>query len=237
MVFRSSGGPLVLVAHGSREISQQIGAVLCDAGFSPLRAPHGRDALRIIDRWNPVAAVLDVGLAEVMSFQVIEHIRSTEELEGTKVVLVASVYSRTAYKRRPTSLYGADDYVEQHHIPDLLADKLCEHLGMAAPSAAGDESERRRMIKDGETRTDLSGSARVRTLAHSIVADIALYNEAELHEVVRDGDISCLEGALAEGRRILAERVNVNQDEELGDGDPVLDAFQRLVEDLRRGER
>ena len=42
----------------------------------------------------------------------------------TRVVLVASIYNRTGYKRRPTSLYGADDYVEQHHIPDALVGKL-----------------------------------------------------------------------------------------------------------------
>jgi len=28
------------------------------------------------------------------------------------------------YKRTPTNLYGADDYIEKHHIPDILVPKL-----------------------------------------------------------------------------------------------------------------
>jgi hypothetical protein len=37
------------------------------------------------------------------------------------VILIASIYDKTRYKRAPLSLYGADDYIEKHHIPDTLA--------------------------------------------------------------------------------------------------------------------
>jgi len=37
------------------------------------------------------------------------------------VILIASIYDKTRYKRAPLSLYGADDYIEKHHIPDSLA--------------------------------------------------------------------------------------------------------------------
>ena len=50
------------------------------------------------------------------------------------VILIASVFNKTAYKRTPHSLYGADDYVEQHHIPDMLPVKLARLIGL--PRAA-----------------------------------------------------------------------------------------------------
>ena len=48
------------------------------------------------------------------------------------VVLVASVYRPTGYKRRPTRLYGADDYIEIHHLGDALSVKLRRLLGLPA---------------------------------------------------------------------------------------------------------
>jgi hypothetical protein len=39
-------------------------------------------------------------------------------------VLLSSVYDMRRYKRTPTNLYGADDYIEKHHIPDFLVNKL-----------------------------------------------------------------------------------------------------------------
>ena len=50
MVFRRAAGPMVLVAHGSEEMSQHIGGVLLAEGLSPLRAANGNDTVRLIER-------------------------------------------------------------------------------------------------------------------------------------------------------------------------------------------
>ncbi len=76
------------------------------------------------------------------------------------MVLVASVYNRTGYKRRPTSLYGADDYVEQHHIPDALVGKLERLIGAPprlAPVAVAhaDTAEGREIKQASQERVDL----------------------------------------------------------------------------------
>ena len=231
MLFRPNGGPRVIVAHECETIAQQIGVVLLDAGFAPLRAQYGSQALGLLDRFQPVALVVDVALSDVMSFQLIDHLRRKEELRGVKVVLVASVFNKVAYKRRPTTLYGADDYVEQHHIPDMLPRKLCRLLGMGEPGDGTAHLERCQSIHDGEVRTDLSGSERVRALARSIVADIALYNEAELGKCMQQGNLGPLESALAEGRRLLAEMSPAG---DLPAGDPIMEAFEALVEEMRQ---
>ena len=89
---------------------------------------EGRAALAALER-RPAALVLDVALPAVHAYEIVEEVK--RRAPDTRVVLVASIYNRTGYKRRPTSLYGADDYVEQHHIPDALLVKLERLIGPA----------------------------------------------------------------------------------------------------------
>ena len=124
-------GPTVVVGHGTAEMSQQVGEILLSEGFSPLHASDGDQVLRIVDDRLPKALVLDVALGGVPAFQVIDRVKNGERTSNVKVILIASVYTKTAYKRRPSSLYGADDYVEQHHIPDKLPAKLGGLLGVS----------------------------------------------------------------------------------------------------------
>jgi hypothetical protein len=231
LVFREANGPRVLVAHESDDLSQQIGAVLLDAGFAPVRVPDGRRALSALEADPPAAAVFDVALDDVMCFQLIDWLRRDAALAEVKVVLVASLFNRTAYKRSPATLYGADDYVEQHHIPDKLPEKLSRLLNLPPPQPPADRAGRVARIREGEGRVDLLGDQRVRALAHSIVSDIALYHEAEVQAVVRSGDPAPLREALDEGRRILAGQLSAGPP----DGqDPILDAFHALLAELRQ---
>jgi len=147
----------------------------------------------------------------------------------TKTVLVASVYNRTGYKRRPTSLYGADDYVEQHHIPDALVAKLERLIGQAPrhvdPPAPHEETEDGRKIRDAgvgrlSAVTAPAGAPdkaqervveRAERLARLIVADIALYNGDALDAADVHGQTDELEARLRmdleEGRLLFDLRV------------------------------
>ena len=68
--------------------------------------------------------------------------------------------------------------------------------------------------------------AALRALARSIVADIALYNEAEIALYLKEGRLGSLAAALDEGRRLLA--ATTNPDEYVGE-DPIGQAFRALV--------
>src|SRR5439155_17863949 len=107
----------IIVAHESETIREAIRHLCADAGYAVRTVGDGAAALEML-ALRPAALVLDVALPVVHAYEVVEAVR--KETPDTRVVLVASIYNRTGYKRRPTSLYGADDYVEQHHIPDAL---------------------------------------------------------------------------------------------------------------------
>jgi CheY-like chemotaxis protein len=209
------GQPQVLVAHESEAIRAVIAALLGSAGFGVDLARDGAAArAAFAHRYDGV--VLDVALPDIMAFELIAEAK--QRIDGVKVVLVASIYNRTSYKRRPTSLYGADDYVEQHHIADSLVGKLEALLsGRGAPAARhADTPEAAEVRKAAIGRVDdepPSGDAvlRAQRLARLIVSDIALYN-AEAVEAARKGAgaealIARLRADVEEGRLLFDLRV------------------------------
>ncbi len=118
-------GPLVLVAHDSEVIRTTVREVLVDSGFQVETASNGLEALTKATQKKPKGLVLDVGLAgSIYGFQVCERLKGNPETRGIKIVLLSSVYDMRRYKRTPVSLYGADDYIEKHHIPDFLPKKM-----------------------------------------------------------------------------------------------------------------
>lgn len=117
-------GTTVLVAHDSEVVRDSISAVLIDAGFHVDTAKDGMEALKKASEKKPKALVLDVGLPGIYGFELCERLKGSQETSDIKIILVSSVYDMRRYKRTPVTLYGADDYIEKHHIQDFLPLKL-----------------------------------------------------------------------------------------------------------------
>lgn len=216
----------MIVAHESDAIRDAALRVVREAGFEGVGVADGESARALtLSLPYPAALVVDVALPRVLGYQLCEEIRSRGI--PTRVVLVASVYSKTAYKRRPSSLYGADDYVEQHHIPDQLAKKLVRLVPSAqlldnAPRSVHDMaslSASERAALDvircaGEDRlafryaTREEGVERARRLARLILSDMVLYNGALVDQGIRNGDLEARLGKdMVAGRELFALRV------------------------------
>ena len=111
----------VVVANESVTFCNTVKDVLARESFEVYAFHDGRDAFDAIARIKPDVVLLDVALPSMYGFEVCDAIRKEPEISATKVILIASIYDKTKYKRAPVSLYGADDYIEKHHIPDSLA--------------------------------------------------------------------------------------------------------------------
>ncbi len=123
-VTEPASGPLVLVAHDSEVVRNMIAETLMNDGFKVDRAADGVEALSKAIENKPLGMVLDVGLPGIYGFVLCEKLKTNVSTSAIKIVLLSSVYDMRRYKRTPTNLYGADDYIEKHHIPDFLAGKL-----------------------------------------------------------------------------------------------------------------
>jgi CheY-like chemotaxis protein len=125
----------VVIANESDAFCLTVQKVLCHEPFEVFTCSDGRVALETVERVKPDLLLLDVALPTMLGFEVCERVRQNPALSGTKIVLIASVYDKTRYKRSPVSLYGADDYIEKHHIPDALIPMIHRLASGRAPLA------------------------------------------------------------------------------------------------------
>ena len=111
----------VVVANESVAFCKTVSDVLARESFDVSVYNDGMEAFNAILKQKPDVVLLDVALPSMYGFEVCDAIRKNPEISSVKVILIASIYDKTRYKRAPLSLYGADDYIEKHHIPDSLA--------------------------------------------------------------------------------------------------------------------
>jgi len=227
----------VLIAHDSAEMAAEIEQALRDIAGRLTVVKSGEEALSHLVREHPGVLVVDVALPGRAPFELCDDIRQAGL--RTRVVLVASVYKRTRYKRRPTSLYGADDYVEQHHIHDMLPEKvkvLLSGVGSSADVPHGEvdpvAAARVRDAADAAMTIQFEsvdeGLARAGRLCNLIVADVILYNGSAF-ETMRNFSYAParLLDDLQEAREIFAKLVPA---EIRGDRDWVGKQFAELLE-------
>lgn len=111
----------VVVAQESPVFCSAVMKVLASEPFDVFAYHDGLQALAAIEEIKPHVVLLDVALPSMHGFEVCETVRKNPALSSIKLILIASIFDKTRYKRSPSSLYGADAYMEKHHIPDSLA--------------------------------------------------------------------------------------------------------------------
>jgi len=82
--------------------------------------------------------VLDAALPKMFGFQICELLKRNEQLRSIHVVLVGAIHDEDRYRRAPSELYGADDYVERPQLLDTLRDMLASAFSSASPSPAAE---------------------------------------------------------------------------------------------------
>jgi predicted Zn finger-like uncharacterized protein len=240
----------VLVAHSDPALQQTIGELLSRHQIKFEVATDGDEALAVMDRTAPKVAVVDVALPGMYAFEVVDRVRSRPGLDAVKIILLSSVYNKMAYKCRPKSLYGADDYIEKHHLPDSLIPKIrqlsAQDSAVLPPEAAvqavaedvtdnlADVNESIRQAEEREVSgEDQSQSVeKARRLARIIVSDITLYNQDRVEEGITSGRFYELFAAeITEGKKLFAERVApaINRLE-----DYLMNAFAEFIDKRQR---
>ena len=209
--------PRVIVGHEVPAAARAIADTLRRGGYAPVCVRSGDEVLAAVDPTmpaQPAAIVLDVGIPGVLAFEIIEALRGHPSTSAVPVVLLASVYERTRYKRRPNRLYGAAAYLELHHVPDRLVDVLDEVLHHTTPGDDRQQApvDRARAAGLRVDSPDASNEEGARSLARRLLSDVALYHGDEVAHGIRHGaPFGGLEDAVA-AVRDLHERAGGARD-------------------------
>jgi len=193
----------VLIAQEDPKVCRQLLTQLMSARFSVCSCQDRETVSRALAVQPRCLLLLDVAFGGGFPFDLIDQAQLSS---AHKVILVSSVYNKTAYKRRPTSLYGADAYLELHHLGDRLVPIIAElfpqldiaHDGMPCVKPATAERELR--------QADLRQAALA--LSRLLLADITLYHQDRLvNGAPKQQTRLVFSDLLAEGRRLLLARL------------------------------
>ncbi|MBI5047690.1 MAG: response regulator [Deltaproteobacteria bacterium] len=246
----------VMVANSNPHFCSAIKDFLTGRGFEVMIAKDGVEALQFLEMEIPQIAVVDVALPGMYGFEICDFIKNKEKLKDIKIILLASIYDKTRYKRMPSSIYGAADYIEMHHIPDQLVPKINKLLGKDANMAAYpvtmqtkefetviiEEDKFSEKIKDiaakdikvkrpEGSKTDKAQEEAVR-LARIIISDIILYNQETVERGIREGNLlELLKDDIMEGQAYYAKRVPL----EVRKNKAYLkNAFEELIDKIKK---
>ncbi|RMG94795.1 MAG: response regulator [Deltaproteobacteria bacterium] len=178
MTQQAGQRPTVAIAHEEEPIRRVAGIVLEDAGFAVVRCSSGAELLEAVEAPDVHAAVADVGLEDLPGYELAPTIRRIRP--DLVIVLVSAVFRRTSYKRRPRELYGADAYVELHHVADHLPERLWAKI---AGNHGHRPSRRTQEFVRGEVEAAGDGRllrARSERIVQLVVSDALLYGGADV---------------------------------------------------------
>ena len=222
-----------LVAHSNPSVADTVKTLLAGQGYTILSSADGIDTMVKALRELPWLGIIEVALPKIYGFEVCKRLKSRPETKEMKLILVPSIYDKTKYRREPVSLYGADDYIEEHDLSTRLIEAVSrikngspteteppeQKPGPTTPAApdippAGKKPEpalgqpeapAAKVSTDGKV-DELTEKAR--RLARTIINDIYLYNSAKVDEAVRrDNFYAVFSAEVKEGKKLYDNRI------------------------------
>jgi DNA-binding response OmpR family regulator len=124
----------VLVVDDEPKITEVVGSYLRRAGYEPLFASDGAEALTVFEKERPVLVILDLMLPDLSGEEVCRRLRARSRVPI--IMLTAKVEDADAVKGLHL---GADDYVTKPFSPRQLMARveavLRRSVGPGAPAA------------------------------------------------------------------------------------------------------
>ena len=123
---------VILIADGDAAARKKLALEFGRAGFATVQAATGQEALDLVQRAQPAAAILEPSLADVSGYEVCRALR---DQFGEAVAIIFVSASRTeSYDRVAGLLLGADDYLAKPFAPDELLARVRRLVQRSLPA-------------------------------------------------------------------------------------------------------
>jgi len=217
----------ILIVVEEEELGKLIQRILGNNDYKGILAQSGKAALEALKSEELNLLLVSVYMPDMMGYELLDKI--TDGQFGPKIpsILLSAVHHATRYKRSPTSLYGADDYLERHHLPDLLVPKI-RHLLTSNDDSPGPVTpvdvppptdDQVLLMRDLETMESSDQSredpqmGEIQRLCRVIVGDIALYNEDVIGSTPPENLLDAIASDLNEGEALLLSKFPEMEDQ------------------------
>ena len=142
-------GEKILVAEDEADVQELVGLHLRNAGFVPVPAESGPEAIRRAREDSPDLIVLDIMLAGMSGLEVCRLLKADQATSRIPVIML------TAKAEEPDRIagleLGADDYMTKPFSPRELVLRVKSVLRRAGPATTAQETAQ---LKAGEVAID-----------------------------------------------------------------------------------
>ena len=236
----------VIVAHEDPAIVEKMSNFLTKKGYTVITSNDGIDTMIKAIKELPFLALLDVALPKIYGFELCKRLKERPETKDIKIILICSIYDKTRYRREPNSLHGADDYIEEHHIEDLLMEKIAALQPFAEmppkieaqqPQAAISSRPEIKPAVKPEIKKEIKTEAdealeKAKRLARTIIADIYLYSSTKMEEAIKKNTFYTeFASDIKEGTKLYNGRVS---QEVKNKGDFFREAIENFIENKKK---
>lgn len=212
----------VLVAVENTTIRERINSILKAEGYSVINVLDGMDAIIKTIRELPFLAVLGLTLPKVYGTEACKRLKTKPETKDIKILLVSALYDTPVSEAETMADFGADSYIDEQQIEDLLMDKVDILRGIKKPEEpesvkkvvteeerkVSDESSQPASVPVPAGEVDINLIDKARRLARTIISDIYLYNRQRVDEAIRNNNFSAvMANELNEGIRHYETRI------------------------------
>ncbi len=111
----------ILVIEDDTDTAMIIERILIRAGYEVKVAHDGFAAGTLMSSFKPALVTLDLNIPGIDGYQVLNYIRNTDELAGTRVLVISS---ETEEGIRRAMDAGANSFLTKPFAHDMLVEKL-----------------------------------------------------------------------------------------------------------------
>lgn len=190
--------PTVVIADDPRAFRDFLRKTLEELGCQVTVLDDGSAVEALLKRdIKPHLMFMNVVLPHTMGFVLCEKIKTNPKYRDIKVVLIGAIFRIDRFRRDPSNLYGADDYIEEIIVKQDLVERVRKLLGLQIQEVRKEDS--------GEPHDVLEYARR---LARIILSDIIIYNQDRVDESVRkDTFYEDLAEEIKEGEEYYLEKI------------------------------
>lgn len=117
---------LVLIVEDEAPIAEALSYIVSEAGYEPLVAAHGKEALEILESRRPGLVLTDLMMPHMDGAELIVHIHDGALMDG---LVAPPIVLMTAAGMRRASEAGADAILRKPFALDEVEDLLRKYLG------------------------------------------------------------------------------------------------------------
>jgi CheY-like chemotaxis protein len=118
--------PVVLIVDDYPDTCEMYAAYLEIAGFRPLKANDGYEAMRVAVEHRPDVILMDLGLPGIDGYEVTRRLRNDPRTADIPVVALTAHAAPNQFDELVAS--GFDDLILKPCLPDVLAEEVLRFI-------------------------------------------------------------------------------------------------------------